>query len=268
MKNNEINRIANFIGIAIHPLTYENMLEKVDYWLSNKNSRSHHIACINTYCVTLALKDKRLAKIYNGADIAGPDSMPFVYWIRAFLKIPCDRFAGADITLELAKQAEHKGYTFYLYGGDVDVVQKMKEYLVNKFPYINIVGYHSPPFRPLTKEEDQSIIDEINRLSPDIILVGLGTPKQDYWIDDHAEDIKGAVCISIGAVFDFFGGRVKIAPEFIRRSGFEWLYRLLSKDFKRLWRRYTIYNVIFLWNFLLQILRIRINEPQTWKRPG
>jgi N-acetylglucosaminyldiphosphoundecaprenol N-acetyl-beta-D-mannosaminyltransferase len=253
-------------GVGVEAITYEDMFKKADRWLQDKGARSHHIACINAYCVTLALQNERLAKIYNGADISGPDGIPFVKWIKTFLKVPCDRFAAPDISLQFAERAKERGYTFYLYGGAPDIIVEMKRYLEEKFPHINIVGYKSPPFRPLSKDEDQQVVDEINRLSPDIILVGLGTPKQDYWIDEHLSRIKGSILIASGATFDFFGGRIKMAPEFVRKSGFEWLYRLLSKDFFRLWRRYTILNVIFLWNFLLQVMRIRVRKADVWDR--
>lgn len=260
-------KIANFLGVGIDAVTYQDLFGMVDGWILDKTKRSHYISCINAYSVTLAMKNERLGRIYNGADIAGPDGVPFVKWIRNVLQYPCDRIAAPDTILELARHSEKTGYTFYLYGGAPDVVVKMKGFLEEKFPYIRIVGYQSPPFGPLTEEEDADVCDEINRLKPDIICVGLGTPKQDYWIEDHLYKIKGAVFIASGATFDFFGGRIKMAPDFIRRSGFEWIYRLLSKDFLRLWKRYTIMNVVFLYAFLLQLLHLRVREPIRWERP-
>ncbi|VAX09573.1 N-acetylmannosaminyltransferase [hydrothermal vent metagenome] len=260
-------KVANFIGIGIDAVTYEDIFNSIDKWIANKEGRSHHIACVNAFCVTLALKNKRLARIYNGADITGPDGVPFVKWIKRTLKVPCDRIAAPDTILELAKHSKTTGYTFYLYGGDPDVVVKMKQYLEDRFPHIRIVGYYSPPFRALTEEEDAAICEEINRLKPDIISVGLGTPKQDYWIEDHLYKIRGSVLIASGATFDFFGGRIKMAPEFIRKSGFEWLYRLFSKDFLRLWRRYILMNMVFMWNFGLQNLHIKTRTPEKWQRP-
>jgi N-acetylglucosaminyldiphosphoundecaprenol N-acetyl-beta-D-mannosaminyltransferase len=115
----------------------------------------------------------------------------------------------------------------------------------------------SPPFRALTEEEDTTICAEINHLKPDIFLVGLGTPKQDYWIEDHLEKVRGSVFVASGATLDFFGGRIKMAPKWIRVSGFEWLYRLFSKDFNRLWKRYTYYNYIFLKYFFLQMCGVK-----------
>lgn len=256
----------NFIGTELDAITYEEIFEKIDGWIKDKDGRSHHIACINAFCATLATEDERLSRIYSMADIAGPDGIPFVKWIRRSLKKPCDRIAAPDTILELAKHSKKTGYTFYLYGGHPDVVVKMKEFLEGKFPHIQIVGYMSPPFRPLTEEEDEQICAEINALKPDIISVGLGTPKQDYWIDDHLEKIRGSVIIASGATFDFFGGRIKMAPKFIRESGFEWLYRLLSPDFPRLWRRYILYNGKFMWRFFLQLTGIRPQKAQRIKR--
>jgi N-acetylglucosaminyldiphosphoundecaprenol N-acetyl-beta-D-mannosaminyltransferase len=257
---------ANFLGIGIDALTYNDMFRLIDDWILNKTNRSHHLALINAYCATLAMKNVRLASIYNGADLVGPDGMPFVYWIRTFLKVPCDQFDASSIVLQLAERSKESGYTFYLYGGHPDVVDKMKRKLESLYPHIRIVGYRSPPFRSLTDEEDRKICEEINRVKPDILCVGLGTPKQDYWIDDHILKIKGCVMIPCGAIFDFFGGRVKRAPKFIQQAGLEWSYRLLSKDFTRLWRRYTIMNLSFLWHFLLQVLRIRVQNPSRWYR--
>ncbi len=259
--------VANFLGIGVEAITYDRMFEWIDYWLRDKRSRSHHIACINAYCVTLSLADERLARIYNSADIAGADGIPFVWWIRTFLRAKCDRLAAPDILLQLAQRAEHTGYTFFLYGGAPDVVENMKKNLEQRFPHIKIVGFMSPPFRALTEEEDNAITNHINSLRPDIVLVGLGTPKQDYWIDDHLYRIRGTVIIASGATFDFFGGRIKMAPEIIRKSGFEWLYRLLGKDFNRLWRRYTIMHAVFLWKFAQQLVKLDVRECTRLVRP-
>ena len=247
----------NFIGIGIEAMTYNDLEFRIDSWLKNKNGRSHHVACLNAYCVTLASEIPQLAEIYNSADAAGADGMPFVRWIRRFTGRPCDRLYAPDILMYLADRAAVKEYRFYLYGGHPDVLLDMESNLRIKFPHINIVGSYSPPFKLLTEQEDDEICNRINSTNPDLVIVGLGTPKQDYWISTHIEKIRGAVLIASGATFDFFGGRIKLAPEWIRESGFEWLYRLFSPDFKRLFRRYTTFNIIFLWKFFLQILNLK-----------
>jgi N-acetylglucosaminyldiphosphoundecaprenol N-acetyl-beta-D-mannosaminyltransferase len=252
----------NFSGVEIEAITFNVMLNRVEGWLSNKNERSHHIACLNTYCISLALDDEYLQAIYNNADIKGPDGMPFVWWLRLFTKHSCDRLTAPNILLKLAENSKVKQYTFYLYGGAPDVVVNMKKYLEKRFPHIRIVGCYSPPFRKLTEAEDKNIVNEIINLQPDIIAVGLGTPKQDYWIKEHLDRIRGSVMIASGATFDYFGGRIKMAPPFIQNSGFEWLYRLFSKDIKRLLRRYTLLHIKFLWSFFLHLLKIKYRYPK------
>lgn len=249
----------NFLGLNVEALVYSDFFEKVDRWIEDKAERSHHLAIINSFCAAMTLKDLKLKKIYREADLMGPDGRPFVYWLRLFLKASCDQFDASSIVMELARESKEKKYTFYLYGGAPDVVVKMKARLEKLYPHIKIVGYHSPPFRILSPKEDLAICNEINRLKPDILCVGLGTPKQDYWIYDHKEKIRGAVFIPCGAIFDFFGGRIKRAPRIVSLLGAEWLYRLFSKDFKRLWRRYTVMNIVFLWNLGLQLLGKKYN---------
>jgi N-acetylglucosaminyldiphosphoundecaprenol N-acetyl-beta-D-mannosaminyltransferase len=261
-------RLFNFTGVGVEALTFAEMDSRIDEWVKDKTGRSHHLACLNAYCVALAGSDNRVRRIYNSSDVAAPDGMPFVRWIQRVMKVPCDRLAGADIVLHLAERSRETGHTFYLYGGAPDVLERMQEQLRQTFPHIRIVGACSPPFREPTREEDQAVVDEINALQPDILLVGLGTPKQDYWIDAHLDRITGSTIIAGGAVFDFFGGRVKRAPRWVRESGFEWLYRLLGRDFFRLWKRYTYYNLLFVTRFLLQLSGLRTYRLERVFRPS
>lgn len=258
---------VNFLGVGLNPITYDELYVKIDNWIKDKEGRSHHIACVNAYNIALSINNKELYRIYNSADVTGADGMPFVRWIRKYYNQPCDRIAAPDTILKLAEHAKTRQYTFYLYGGAPEVCVKMKKYLEDRFPHIQIVGHYSPPFRDLTQEEDDAIVAEINALQPDIVCVGLGTPKQDYWIDTHINKIKGSVLIAAGATFDFFGGRIKMAPDYIRKSGFEWVYRLFGKDFKRLWKRYIVMYSVFIWNFALQKSKLATYNVIEYTRP-
>jgi N-acetylglucosaminyldiphosphoundecaprenol N-acetyl-beta-D-mannosaminyltransferase len=213
-----------------------------------------------------AHSNQEIKRIYNQADVIAPDGMPFVRWMQNIDHLKCDQFDATSILYNLAEHSRITGYTFYLYGGYEDVLEKMRYNLIKQFPHIQIVGSYSPPFKPLSNEEDREICEEINTLKPDIICVGLGTPKQDYWIDAHIEKIRGAVFIPSGAIFDFIGGRVSRAPQWISHAGFEWLYRLMGRDFTRLWYRYTVLNFKFLWNFGLQVFGLRVFPIQRVKR--
>jgi N-acetylglucosaminyldiphosphoundecaprenol N-acetyl-beta-D-mannosaminyltransferase len=245
----------NILGVNMDCLSYKDMYPYYDRWLEDKSSRSHTLALINVHNSVSALKDKNLRNIYNSADIVGIDSMPFLKWARQFYSRDADRFYAPDLMLEISANSAEKGYTFFLYGGEPDTPGKMEQYLKDRFDGVQIVGKYSPPFRPLTEDEDAEVCAMINDVQPDFLWVGLGSPKQDYWIYEHREKIRGTVMVASGATFDFFSGKITQAPEFVRNSGFEWLFRL-TQDFRRLWRRYTVENLIFLGAFSLQLLGI------------
>lgn len=247
--------VMNILGINIKCISYQEMYPIYDGWLSNKDGRSHSLAVINVHICISALFDKKLRDIYNSVDLAGIDGMPFLLWARAFYKKDCDRFYAPDLMLQVSSKARKNGYTFFLYGGYPDAPDKIEGYLRDRFEGITVVGKYSPPFRELSPEEEEDICKMINDARPDFLWVGLGSPKQDVWIRDHREKIKGSIIMPSGATFDFFSGIIRQAPKWIRDSGFEWLFRF-SQDFRRLWIRYTIYNVVFVFMFILQQLRV------------
>jgi N-acetylglucosaminyldiphosphoundecaprenol N-acetyl-beta-D-mannosaminyltransferase len=248
----------NFIGTGVDAITYEELFGQCDRWLQDKQAKSKYISCVNVNCAVESYLNPDIAEIFDKADISGADGMPFVYWIKLLTGKECDRLCAPDIILKLCERSlkSNVGYRLFLYGGAEGVPEKMQSFLEHKFPGINIVGAYSPPFRQLTPEEDREVCDRIVRTKPDFIIVGLGSPKQDKWIQAHLEKIPGTVMIASGAAFDFFSGTIAQAPVFIQRSGFEWIFRLIQ-DPKRLWKRYTLYNLIFVWNFSLQVIGLK-----------
>jgi N-acetylglucosaminyldiphosphoundecaprenol N-acetyl-beta-D-mannosaminyltransferase len=245
----------NMLGIDMNCVSYREMEAVFDQWLSNKESKAHSLALVNVNCCVSALFDRSLRDIYNSADLIGIDSMPFLKWARIFYKSDADRLYAPDIMLHVSQRAKDKGYTFFIYGGYPGAPEKIEAYLKERFEGINIVGTYSPPFRPFTKKENDSICEMVNEARPDFLWIGLGSPKQDLWIHENKHKLKGCIIVPSGATFDFFSGRIKQAPQFIRDLGFEWLYRLMQ-DFRRLWVRYTVYNIIFVSLFALQLLGI------------
>ena len=123
--------------------------------------------------------------------------------------------------------------------------------LQERFPELMVVGGYSPPFRQLTASEDEAIVDRINEAAPDIVWVGLSTPKQERWMHDHVGRLNAPALIGIGAAFDFVSGRKRQAPRWMQRSGLEWTFRLASEP-RRLWRRYLLNNPLFVWRVMLQ----------------
>jgi N-acetylglucosaminyldiphosphoundecaprenol N-acetyl-beta-D-mannosaminyltransferase len=243
----------NILGISLDCISYQEMEAVFDSWLADKEAEARSLALVNVNCCVSALFDSRLANIYNSANLVGIDSMPFLKWARAFYKRDCDRLYAPDIMLQVSKRAKDKAYRFFFYGGYPGAPEKLEAYLKERYDGINVVGRYSPPFRTLTETENDSICEMINDARPDFLWIGLGSPKQDLWIHENKHRLKGCIIVPSGATFDFFSGRIKQAPQFIREMGFEWLYRLMQ-DFRRLWVRYTIYNVVFVAVFVLQLL--------------
>jgi N-acetylglucosaminyldiphosphoundecaprenol N-acetyl-beta-D-mannosaminyltransferase len=247
--------VMNILGINMSCLSYEQMYVIFEDWLMDKTARSHSLAVINVHICVSALFSKKLRDIYNSADLISIDSMPFVKWARLFYNKNSDRFYAPDLLFEISSKVKEKGYSYYFYGGYSEAPDKIVDYLRNRYETINVVGKYSPPFRPLSDEEDQIICQDINNASPDFLWIGLGSPKQDIWIHEHIEKLHGCIMMPSGATFDFFSGRITQAPEWVRNIGFEWLFRL-THDFRRLWVRYTIYNLIFIIFFALQVIGI------------
>jgi N-acetylglucosaminyldiphosphoundecaprenol N-acetyl-beta-D-mannosaminyltransferase len=185
-----------------------------------------------------------------------PDGMPLVWLGKQAGHAHVDRVYGPDLMLAIMEKSQKEGYRHYFYGGADGVPELLKQKLQEKFPTIQVVGTYSPPFRPLSPEEDQQIVEMINETNPDIVWIGLSTPKQERWMSSHVGRISAPVMIGVGAAFDFHAGLKSQAPRFIQRSGFEWLYRLVTEP-KRLWKRYLVNNPLFIIGIVQQKLGLK-----------
>jgi N-acetylglucosaminyldiphosphoundecaprenol N-acetyl-beta-D-mannosaminyltransferase len=177
--------------------------------------------------------------------------MPLVWALRSFGIKNQRRVYGPDLMLALCGQAQRLGHRIFLYGGREDTLGTLCSRLHQKFPGLQIAGAFSPPFRPLTPEEDARAVEQIRASEADLIFCGIGVPKQERWMAEHVEQLPGCVMFGVGAAFDFHAGRVKQAPRWMQRSGLEWLFRLLMEP-ARLWRRYVFLNPMFLALWALQ----------------
>jgi N-acetylglucosaminyldiphosphoundecaprenol N-acetyl-beta-D-mannosaminyltransferase len=144
-----------------------------------------------------------------------------------------------------------KGYRHFFYGGAEGVPERLAQRLRERFAGLSIAGWYSPPFRPLTPAEDDALVHRINEADPDILWVGLSTPKQERWMSTHIGRLRVPVVIGVGAAFDFHAGLKRQAPRWMQRSGLEWLFRLLTEP-RRLWRRYLINNPVFVLHVVRQ----------------
>jgi len=201
-------------------------------------------------------RDEELRRIHNRAGLVTPDGMPLVWLSRLQSFHHVERVYGPDLMLALCERSVAKGYRHFFYGGAEGVPEQLASVLQKRFPGLQVAGTFSPPFRPLTADEDDRIVQMINAAAPDIVWVGLSTPKQERWMAGHRERLTAPVLIGVGAAFDFLTGRKPQAPRWMQRAGLEWLFRLLTEP-RRLWRRYLINNPLFVALVVLQALGVR-----------
>jgi len=261
-----INDAVNIIRHMV--IANRNMKEKIQYqcelgnecYIHGNNIRSQYICFSNVHTLLEGRKNKKYRYIINNSAMSLPDGMPLV-WIgrkRGYLEM--SRCAGNDVMNEVLKLSEKEGYTNFFYGCSPDTLNKLYDRLKKTYPRLKIAGMYSPPYTELSSEQDKKIVDYINKAAPDILWVGLGAPKQEIWMAEHADKIKGTVMLGVGAAFNFQAGTLKRAPVWMQKAGLEWLYRLI-KEPKRLFKRYAVGNILFLY-YLIQesILRMTGRE--------
>lgn len=199
----------------------------------------------NAYVLSLARTDADYARLLNRGDLNVADGAP-VAWIGRRLGFDRlrERASGTELLVETMKRGTRYGLRHYLYGSTDAVVRSMGRILREQIPDVSIVGMESPPFRPLTEDEEEALLRRLDGSGASIVWVGLGTPRQDLFVDRFAGR-SSTVMVPVGAAFDFLAGTKARAPRWMRRHGMEWLHRLLTEP-RRLWRRYLLGNVGFL----------------------
>jgi N-acetylglucosaminyldiphosphoundecaprenol N-acetyl-beta-D-mannosaminyltransferase len=242
---------ANILGVGVSAINPAQALQTIDGWIHRREQK--YVCVTGVHGIMESQRDTKLKEIHNHAGLVTPDGMPLVWLSRLKGFRWVERVYGPDLMLAICEQSLVKGYRHYFYGGAKDVAEKLVTRLTRQFSGLQIAGFWSPPFRPLTRDEDEELIQLMNGTQPDIVWVGLSTPKQEYWMHQHLGRVRAPVMIGVGAAFDFHAGVKRQAPRWMQKSGLEWSFRLLTEP-RRLWRRYLINNPMFLWMVLLQAL--------------
>lgn len=217
-----MNSSTNILGVHVSNLSMEEAVEQAYCFLSQ--DKLHTIFTPNSEIIMEAYRDKEFCSCLNQADLLTPDGIGVVYAAK-LLKTPLkERVAGYDLTVALLEKMRHTEFTVYILGGKPNVPESAKERMESLFPGIRIVGTHDGYF-----QDDTPILNEINRLHPNLLLVCLGAPKQEKWIMKNKEKLNVNLAIGAGGSVDVFAGTVKRAPDFFIRHGLEWLYRLLKQ---------------------------------------
>lgn len=239
---------CNILGVDIAAIDMEWLL---DYLNNNIHDLSGDYICVsNVHTTVTAYEDDEYRKVQNGGIMAIPDGGPLssVGQKRGFKNMK--RTTGPSLMGEIFKISAAKRYRHYFYGSTDEILEKLYAVLTETYPGIQIAGMYSPPFRPMTEEEDKEIVERINETKPDFVWVGLGAPKQEKWMAAHQGRVSGLM-IGVGAGFDYHAGNIERAPEWMQKCNLEWVYRLLQ-DPKRLFKRYWHTNTKFIWNAVVR----------------
>ncbi|MBN1102440.1 MAG: WecB/TagA/CpsF family glycosyltransferase [Deltaproteobacteria bacterium] len=253
MKGHGLQRV-NILGVGIRAISLGQAVRELATWI--EHGEPHYVNACTVHTVMECRQDPTLKGIVNQSGMAVPDGMPLVWLCRLYGRRHVTRVYGPDLLLAFCGYSEEKGFRHFLYGGTRGVADKLATELRQRFPKLHVSGSYSPPFRKVGEMEEPAVIEHINASNPDVVWVGLGTPKQDFWVAQHRALLKAPVLVAVGAAFDFLTGRVPQAPLWIRRSGLEWLFRLLTEP-RRLWYRYLVYNPLFIVLAVLQATGLR-----------
>jgi N-acetylglucosaminyldiphosphoundecaprenol N-acetyl-beta-D-mannosaminyltransferase len=236
----------NVVGTRVSTTSYDEVVKLCCEWAATRDAaRSRYVCVTSVHGVVEARRDPDLSRAIAEADVVTPDGMPVVWALRSFGARRQERVYGPTLMLRICEAAAREGLRIYLYGALPDTLHELTHRLEDCFPGLQIVGSYSPPFRPLTAEEEIDVRERIAASRADILFVGLSTPKQEKWMRAHCESIPGLTMIGVGAAFDFHAGRTRQAPAWMQRNGLEWLFRLLVEP-ARLWRRYVLVTPQFI----------------------
>jgi N-acetylglucosaminyldiphosphoundecaprenol N-acetyl-beta-D-mannosaminyltransferase len=249
----EVERF-NVLGVGIGRLNMELALAAIRDWVAS-GSRVYVCVC-PVHSVMECRRSEEVRRVFNAAGMVTPDGMPLV-WAARLQGVPgVERVYGPDLLLAQLADSVAAGHRHYFYGGREGVAESLAAAMKERFPGLRVVGLETPPFGPLDELCTPDAAARINAAKPDVVWVGMSSPRQDLWMARMRGLLDAPVLVAIGAAYDFHTGTVRQAPRWMQRSGLEWLFRLLSEP-RRLWRRYVYDNPRFLWEFGLQMLRLR-----------
>ncbi len=235
-------------------LSFGKYSDFLDAIISASKERISHFICIaNVHMLIEAAKDKEFKNIVNSSFITTPDGVPLTWALRLLYGIKQERVAGMDLFPDLLGLSQKEGVSVFFYGSTEEILERIKDRAKKEHPKLKISGSYSPPFRDLSNEEKEKIINLINSSDTDIVFVSLGCPKQERWMYEMKEKVK-ALMIGVGGAFPVYAGVLMRAPIFMQKLGLEWLFRLIQEP-KRLFKRYLLTNTLFLFYLAKEIIK-------------
>jgi N-acetylglucosaminyldiphosphoundecaprenol N-acetyl-beta-D-mannosaminyltransferase len=246
------------LGVGISAVSLNMAGAEIERWLDE--GERHYVCVTNVHTVMECQHDPELMRIHNESGMTTPDGMPIVWCGKRAGAHDITRVYGPDLMLEMCSRLSDGSHPAFLYGTTTQTLDLLRARLQRDFPGLSIAGSYAPPFRPLTTTEDAEAVALINASGADLVWVGLGAPKQERWMASHQDQLTAKVLIGVGAAFDFHAGTVRQAPRWMQRHGLEWIFRL-SREPRRLWRRYLRTNPAFVFGVLRHHPRMRPRDP-------
>ncbi|MEO1351139.1 MAG: WecB/TagA/CpsF family glycosyltransferase [Cyanobacteria bacterium J06635_15] len=245
------SHFEKILGVRVDATNYQDVCDRIQFWKATQ--RSCYIVAANVHMLMTTYWQPNYRRVLQRAALVTPDGMPLVWGLRLLGIKQQPRVYGPDLMLAWCDRAAQIESPIYLYGGTPEMLTKLRARLQQQYPNLKIAGYHSPPFRTLTPQEEAQDIKKIHQSGAEVVFVGLGCPKQEYWMARQAGQLR-AVMVGVGAAFSFHSGEVSQAPRWMMKSGLEWLFRLWQEP-QRLWVRYLLNNPLFLILFGLQMVK-------------
>jgi N-acetylglucosaminyldiphosphoundecaprenol N-acetyl-beta-D-mannosaminyltransferase len=239
----------NVIGVGVSATTYQEATELII--TAAKQGIAAKVNHLPVHGLVLCSEDSKHNAVMSDFELVVPDGQPVRWALNAIhkTKLPTN-IRGSELMWRLCERAAKDGVGVYCYGSTPEVIEALEKNLKHSFPGIIIAGCESPPFRPLTDEEDKEMCNRLNSSGAGLVFIGLGCPRQEFFVHEHKDSIN-AVQLCVGAAFDFHAGMKNMAPVWMQKCGLEWVFRLMDEP-GRLWKRYAVTNTVFIWKFFLQ----------------
>jgi N-acetylglucosaminyldiphosphoundecaprenol N-acetyl-beta-D-mannosaminyltransferase len=245
---------VNVLGVGVSAINLGSALAAIRQALENR--RKGYVCVTGVHGVSEAQSDEEFRRILNQAFLCTPDGMPLVWVGRMQGQREMSRVYGPDLMIDVLAASEAAGWRHFFYGGANGTAEALRQKLLERFPKLQIVGTFEPPFRPLNAEERATLETSVREAKPDIMWVGLSTPKQERFMAANLAGLDVTLMFGVGAAFDFLAGKVRQAPRWMQRSGLEWLFRLCCEP-KRLWKRYCKNNPLFVLRIFCQFAGLK-----------
>jgi N-acetylglucosaminyldiphosphoundecaprenol N-acetyl-beta-D-mannosaminyltransferase len=234
---------SSVLGMRVCSTTKKSALDLIEQWIPQKRSR--YICFANVHMVMEAYDDPEYQELVNRADLVSPDGMPLVWLMHKQGFTTQERVTGPDLMLEVLERANRLGWKIGMLGGTNETLQILRDRISIDYPSLDLAYTFSPPFQDSLNDLSKLICEDIRNAGVQVLLVGLGCPKQERWMAEHGKELT-CVMLGVGAAFQFHTGQVRQAPAWVQKSGMEWLFRCMMEP-KRLWKRYAKHNPRFLW---------------------